>query len=109
MAERCLIKSDWEDYFNDLSKKLKNIDEKVEIEIVAPSVFEGEEGKGLKLLGLSYDPKDNIFSVFCENIDHIIHNPQEICLEEEDGAIKQVRINDDSGAEHLIKFSTPLK
>ena len=109
MAEKCIVQQEWEGFFDELWKKIKNLDEKVEIEIVAPSVFEGEEGKCLKIIGLSYDPKDNVVSVACENIAHLIHNPQEISVYEEDGAIKQIRINDSSGAEHIIKFLVPIK
>jgi len=109
MSEKCIVRNEWEDFFDDLSKKIKNLDEKVKIEIIAPSVFEREEGKGLHIIGLSYDPKANVFSILCEDIEHLINNPQEVCIEEYDGAITQVRINDNSGMEHIIKFSIPIK
>ncbi len=109
MAEKCIIPQEWEKYFNEFYKKIKNMDEKVEIEIEAPSVFDEEEAKDLPLLGLSYDPKDKVFSVMCENLEHLIYKPQEICVEETDGAVSQVRVVDGTGAEHFIRFSTPVK
>ncbi len=109
MAEKCIVPQDWEGYFDELYKKIKNMDEKVEIDIEAPSVFEKEEAKGLTLLGLSFDPKDKVLSVLCENLDHLIQKPQEICVEEQNGAITQIRVTDGTGAEHFIKFSTPVK
>ncbi len=108
MAEKCIIPNDWEKFLDDLSKKIKAMDEAVEIDIVAPSVFEGEEAKGLQLVGISYDPKDKVVSVFCEVLDHLINKPQEICVEDENGAIKEIRITDGSGLEHFIKFSKPV-
>ncbi|NPA94946.1 MAG: hypothetical protein GXO58_05920 [Thermodesulfobacteria bacterium] len=109
MPEKCIVPQDWKDYFDELYKKLKGKEDKVEIEIEAPSVFEGEEAKGLSLIGLSYDPKDKVFSVMCENLEHMIHKPQEICVEEEDGGVKQIRAVDGTGVEHFIKFAIPLK
>ncbi len=108
MSEKCIVQKDWEKYLNELSKKIKNMDEAVEIDIIAPGVFEGEEAEGLQLVGISYDHKDNIVSVFCEVLDHIISKPQEIAVEDENGAITSIRITDGSGVEHLIKFSKPI-
>jgi len=108
MAEKCIVPQDWEEYFDELYKKIKDMNEKVEIDIEAPSVFEEEEAKGIPLLGLSYDPKDKVFSVMSENIEHLVHKPQEICVEEENGGIIQIRLVDGTGTEHFIKFSTPV-
>ncbi len=109
MPEKCIVPNDWKEYFDDLYKKIKDMDEKIEIDVEAPSVFEEEEAKGLPLLGLSYDPKDKVFSVMSEDLEHLIHKPQEICVEEEDGAIVQIRIVDGTGTEHFVKFSKPVK
>lgn len=108
MAEKCIITSDWEEYLNNFSKKLKKLDESIEIELIAPSVEEIEEAKAIKLIGISYDPKDKVLSVLCEDLDHLIHRPQEICVEEENAKIKTIKAIDENGLEHLIKFSKPL-
>ena len=39
MAEKCIVPQDWKEYFDELYKKVKDLDEKVEIDIEAPSVF----------------------------------------------------------------------
>jgi hypothetical protein len=108
MAEKCIVPAEWESYFDNFSKKLKGIDEKITIDLVAPSVSEGEEGKNLTLAGISYDPKDKVLSVFCGDLDHLINKPQEICVEEEGGGVKTIRVTDGTGLEHFIKLSTPL-
>ncbi len=108
MAEKCIVPNEWEEYLDNLSKKIKAMDEAVEIDIVAPSVIEEEEAKGLKLVGISYDPKDKVVSVFCEVLDHLINKPQEICVEEENGAVSTIRVTDGTGLEHILKFSKPV-
>ena len=109
MAEKCIVPQDWEEYFDEFYKKIKGMDEKIEIDIEAPSVFEAEEAKGIPLLGISYDPKDKVLSVLSQDLEHLIHKPQEICVEEENGGITQIRVTDGTGAEHFIKLSTPVK
>ncbi len=108
MAEKCIIPAEWEEYFDNLSKKLKQEEEKTIIDLVAPSVAEMEEGKALTLAGISYDPKDKVLSIFCEDLDHLINKPQEICIEEEDGKLKTIRVTDGTGLEHFIKLAKPL-
>ena len=108
MAEKCVIPADWEQYFDNIAKKIKAMDEKIEIELVAPSVEEFKETQNLALAGISYDPKDKVLSVFCENIDHLINKPQEICVEEENGGVKTIRVTDGTGLQHFIKLSTPV-
>ncbi len=108
MAEKCIVPNEWEEYLDNLSKKIKAMDEAVEIDIVAPSVLEEKEAKRLKLSGISFDPKDRVLSIFCEVLDHLINKPQEVCVEEENGAVSSLRVTDGSGLEHIIKFSRPI-
>ncbi len=109
MAEKCIVPEDWEKFFDQLYKKTKNMDEKVEIEIEAPSVFEMAEASSLPLLGISYDPKDRILSVMSESLEHLVHKPREICVEEDQGGISEIRLVDGIGTEHFIRFSTPVR
>ena len=108
MAEKCVLPQDWEEYFDNFSKRIKTLDEKVEIDLVAPSVEKDEEAKGLNLAGISFDPKDKVLSVFCEDLDHLIEKPQEICVEEEGGWVKTIRVTDGTGLEHFIRLAKPL-
>ncbi len=108
MAEKCIVPAEWEEYFDNFSKKLKGLPEKTTIELVAPSVSDLEEGKNLTLAGISYDPKDMVLAVSCEDLDHLINKPQEICVEEENGGVKTIRATDGTGLEHFIKLSKPL-
>ena len=108
MAEKCIVPADWENFFDNLAKKIKQTEEKTVIDLVAPSVEEREEARDIVLAGISYDPKDKVLSVFCEDLDHLINNPQEICVEEENGGVKSIRVKDGTGLEHYIKLSKPL-
>ncbi len=108
MAEKCIIPTDWEEYFDNFSKKSKALDEKIKIDLVAPSVEELEQTKNLTLAGISYDPRDKVLSVFSEDLDHLINKPQDICVEEENGRVKIIRVTDGAGLEHVIKLATPV-
>ena len=108
MAEKCIVPADWEKYFDNFSKKSKTMDEKIEIDLVAPSVAELREAEKLTLAGISYDPRDKVLSIFCENLDHLIKQPREICVEEENAGVKSIRATDGTGLQHLIKLTTPV-
>ena len=112
MAAKTLEKSKWEEYFNELSKKLKS--EKAEVEVEAFGVFDHVEAEWLPIVGISYDPKDDIFSVYMENekgdnLDHIIHTPESVELDYDGDMLKAVEIMGGDGGKTVIKFKVPLK
>jgi hypothetical protein len=111
MAEKKLEKAKWEEYFNNLSKRLK--EEKAEVEVEAFGVFDHIEAEWLPIVGISYDPKDDIFSIYMENekgdnLDHIIHTPEEVDLEFQDDKLKAVEIMGGDGGKTVIKFKEAI-
>jgi hypothetical protein len=39
------------------------------------------------LIGLVYDPKDDLVDVALEGLDHLIHNPRDIYIEQGNGLV----------------------
>ena len=106
MAE-CIPKNQWEDYLNRLSKVLK--DSPVEVEVAATGIFDKPEVEWLPVLGISYDPKDNIVSILFENLDHIIEKPYEIKVEKDGSGIKEIVIvSEEDASKTILRFKTPV-
>ena len=42
----------------------------------------------LPMIGLSYDPKDDLIEIALEGYDHLIHRPREVWIEGETSAIQ---------------------
>src|SRR3954470_7501133 len=81
MFNRKLEKAEWESFFNFLSKQLEG--KLAEIEIASLKVGDQIEAEWLPLIGITYDPKDDIVEIALEDVDHIINKPREIYFAEE--------------------------
>ena len=98
-------KDNWENFFNEWDKNYREGkfgEKKVQIEIIDKELGDQVETLLQKLIGISYDPKDNDFEVLAEKHDHVIHNPVEIYVEEENGDIKAIEVIQKDGMKHLI-------
>lgn len=106
MAVRKLEKPNWRPYLDHVSKTLAGY----EAEIEAGSLALGDQAQTtwLPLIGLVYDPKDDIVEVALKGLDHIIHKPGDIFVEEEAGHLTSVEIIDADGVRQIVKLKEPL-
>ena len=111
MINRKLDKTEWQPFFNFLSKQLEGM--RTEIEVASLAIGDQIEAEWLPLIGIVYDPKDNIAEVALEGadhvvIDHMIRRPDEIYFAEEGRQFIGLDIVDATGAHHIIKLKDPL-
>ncbi|NPA32213.1 MAG: hypothetical protein GXO04_01155 [Aquificae bacterium] len=107
MATIKLPKEQWEDYFNRLSKNLPAVE--AQLEVVDPELGDQIEVEYSPLLGLSYDPKDDVFEIqFRETHEHLIYHPTEIYIYEEDGKITHIEIIDKEGTKQILRIKPAL-
>ncbi len=103
-----IAKSQWKDYLDDLSKAIKDVP--VEVEVEALGIFDKKEVEWLPLLGVSYDPKDDVVSILFEKLDHLVEDPQQIAVEKDNGSIKSIEIiSGQDAAKNVLKFKVPVK
>ncbi|MDB5601195.1 MAG: hypothetical protein JWN71_3239 [Xanthobacteraceae bacterium] len=103
---RKLEKSDWRTYFDFLSKGLTG--KRAEIEVASLELGDQIETEYLPLIGITYDPKDDIIEVALEGVDHLIPNPREVYVEQEGMVLSSVEIIDGTGAKQIIVLKDPL-
>jgi hypothetical protein len=106
MSNKKLQESEYEGYFNSLSKGMK--DEAAEIEVMAVSIMDRELTDWIPFFGISYDPSEKTISIISEFIDHHIKNPTEITVQEGDKGVESIEINGGDGYTHRIKFKNPI-
>ena len=99
-------KSDWTRFCDRFSKVLEGL--RAEIRIASLDLGNQTEAKSLPILGLSYDAKDDIFSIALEGITHIVNAPQQMHAEISPAGVSAIAITDADGAKHLIRFTQPL-
>jgi len=104
MATKKLERSEWEMYFDSVSKNLKGVEG--QLEVVNEELGDQVEVEWSFVEGLSYDPKDDVFEIqFTEGKhDHLIQNPVEIYVNEEAGTLQSVEVVKEDGTKFVLKL-----
>ncbi len=105
MAQK-VDKSQWRSILDRASKSL--VGKRAAIEIAALNLGHQVEAEWLPLLGVTYDPGDDIVEVALEGLDHIISAPRGLHLHLARGALTAIEVVDGEGARHILKFNEPL-
>ena len=105
MTVRKLEKPDWRLFFDHLSKVLEGC--QAEIEAASLALGDQVEARWLPLLGLVYDPKDDIVEVALDGLDHLIRSPRDIYVEEGNGLLASVEMIDADGTRQIVKLKEP--
>jgi hypothetical protein len=106
MTIRKLDKSEWTKFFNAMSRPLEN--RQAEIEVASLAVGDQVEADWLPLIGITYDPKDDILEVALEGVDHMIQKPREIHVDDTGVELHSVEIVDGDGDRQIVKLREPL-
>ena len=106
MTIRKLEKSKWHAFFDGLSKMLEG--KRAEIEVASLALGDQIEAEWLPLLGLAYDPKDDLFEVSLDGVDHMIRKPREVYLDDDVGGLMSIEIVDAEGTRQIVKLRDPL-
>jgi hypothetical protein len=107
MAIRKLEKPEWRSFLDGVSKLLEA--KEAEIEVDSLDLGEQVEAEWLPLIGITYDPKDDLVEVALEGVDHMIRKPSEIYLESDAGTLASIEIVGDDGVKQIVKFRDQLR
>lgn len=104
MAER-IEKADWKPFFEQLSRTLEG--KRTEIEAASLDLGDQVLAEWLPLLGITYDPKDDLVDVALERVDHLIRHPREVTADKS-GRLTSIEIVDEEGTRQIVKFRDPV-
>jgi hypothetical protein len=97
----------WGPFLNYLSKSLEG--SWVEIEAASLALGAQVQNRWLPLLGLAYDPKDDLIELALEGLDHLIHRPRDVFVDQgSEALVASVEIIDADGLRQIVKFKEPL-
>jgi hypothetical protein len=105
MAKK-LDKPLWRPYFDSVSKALTG--KRAEIEVASLKLGDQVEAEWLPLLGIAYDPKDDLIEVALEGLDHLIRKPREVWIEGKGLDLSAIEVVDDDGVRQIITLRDPL-
>ncbi len=107
MDLRPIERENWQVYLDELSKAIQG--NYVEIEIAGVGLGDQVEEAWVPLIGLSYDPKEDIMFVHMDECERIIHEPKElVALFDRNDRVNSLVIKDSQGNVNTVKFRAPV-
>jgi hypothetical protein len=101
-----LAKTQWQAYFDSISKALGA--KQVQIEATGLGLGDQIEADWIPLVGLSYDPKNDVFAVIAEGVDHLIRHPKQIHIDHELEWLLNIEAIDAEDNRHVVLLKNPL-
>jgi len=99
-------KSNWRVAADLLSKAIHG--QAARVEVVSEDLGDQVEAEWAPLLGVTYDPKDDLFEIQLEGVDHLISHPRTFAVRERDGLADSLAVVDGDGTEHIVQLRDPI-
>jgi hypothetical protein len=106
MATSKLEKAAWQPYFDNISKTLAG--KQAEIEIASLQLGDQIQAEWVPLLGIVYDPKNDLVEILLEGLDHMVRNPKEIYVDQSAVGLTSMEVIDADDVRQIIKLRDPL-
>ena len=104
MSVQQVDKTEWSVLFDTFTKTLPG--KRAEIEVASLDLGDQIEAEWAPLIGLTYDPKNDLIEVALEGVDHLIRQPQEVDVDFDAGGMIAVEVVA-GGARQIIKLKDP--
>jgi hypothetical protein len=104
MATR-LEKADWNNFFARLTQLL--VGKHTDIEVLNPSLGNQMEALRLPLLGIAYDPEDDLIEIQLEGLDHMVARPRILYVDYTPGVLVSLQIVDEAGMQQIVLMRDP--
>jgi hypothetical protein len=107
MSIRRLDRNEWQGFCIRMSHDF--VGKRVAIEVASLEFGAQRKTNRLPLRGMSYDPKSDVFELALDELDHLIHGPREVYVDETppiDSIVLQ--IIDAAGVRQIVYLRDPL-
>lgn len=99
-------RSEWQATADLLSRALHG--QPARLEIAAKSLGDQVDAEWTPLLGLTYDPKDDIFEIQLRGVDHLVRRPAQFAIRERYEMLESLLVRDAAGTEHIVQLLEPI-
>ena len=107
MATVKLDKATWQQTLDQLSKSLL-VGKEVKIEVAGLQIGDQIEQEWTQLLGISYDPKNDLIEILVEGLDHLIRKPREVWVDRGPTGLAGMEVIDADDVRQIIRLREPL-
>jgi hypothetical protein len=102
---RTIDRAGWTAFFNTLSGMLSG--RRVEVETASLDIGDQVVAEWLPLVGITYDDHDDLVDVALGELDHLIHQPRAVRVQEGAQGIETIAI-EAADATNVLRLRTPL-
>lgn len=106
MSVQQIDKSEWTVFLDGLSKTLPG--KRAEVEIASLELGDQIAVDWLPLLGIVYDPKNDLIEIALEGVDHMIRAPREVYVDLDVGSMISLEVVNGDGTREIIKLKDPV-
>ena len=106
MSASTLPKSEWSGFFANLSRALEG--KQAELEVLSLDLGDQMEAEWLPLLGIAFDPKNDLVEVALQDMEHMIPKPKEIYVDVGPAGLLMIEVVSADQTREIIKFRDPL-
>nr|WP_314544053.1 DUF5335 domain-containing protein [uncultured Massilia sp.] len=106
MATVKLDKGVWQSYFDGMSKMV--VGKQTEIEVASLAIGVQLEAKWIPLLGMTYDPKNDLLEVLLDGLDHLIRHPRDIYIDQGPTGLTSMEVVDADDVRQIIRLRDPI-
>ena len=100
-------RAQWAPFLDGITNSL--IGKRAEIEVVSLNLGDQIEAEWSPLIGITYDPKDDLIEIALDEVDHMLRSPRELFLDYAVGdVVAAIEIVDADGNRQIVKFRDPL-
>ena len=100
-------KIEWQRAADLLSKAIHG--QPARLEVASDGIGDQVEVEWARLLGVTYDPKGDLFEIQLEGVDHLVSHPRTFAIRERDSRADALVVVDGEGAEHIVQFREPIE
>ncbi len=104
---RQLPAAEWQSYVDERTKQFfRDLNpESAAVELISRELGDQLITDRARVIGITYDPRDNLLEVALEGLDHLVYRPQEIAVgEREDGFPEWIEVTRDDGSREIIRL-----
>ena len=106
MSVHQVEKNNWKAFFDTLTRTL--VGRRAEVEVASLDLGDQIEAEWLPLIGMAYDPKDDLIEVALEGLDHMILKPREVYVDFNVGGLIGLAVIDSDHVRQIIKLKEPV-
>lgn len=107
MTTTKLDKATWQKTLDQLSKS-SLVGKEVEIEVTGLTIGDQIEQEWIRLLGMSYDPRNDLIEILVEGLDHLIRKPREVWIEHGPIGLVSMEVIGEDDVRQIIRLREPL-